>query len=43
VRTAQPDAAPEERITLTRAELEAMITERKAQARGQIPPGNEGR
>jgi sec-independent protein translocase protein TatA len=35
---AQPAAKPEEKVTLTQAELDAMLAEREAQARKDAPP-----
>jgi sec-independent protein translocase protein TatA len=34
----QAKALPEEKVTLTRAELDAMLAEREAQARKDAPP-----
>jgi sec-independent protein translocase protein TatA len=36
--TAEENASGAERVTLTRAELETLLAEREAQARGDVPP-----
>jgi sec-independent protein translocase protein TatA len=36
--TAAPAAAPDDRVTMTRAELDALLAEREAQARKDAPP-----
>lgn len=34
----EPKALPEEKVTMTKAELDAMLAEREAQARRDAPP-----
>ena len=33
-----PAAAPDEKVTMTKAELDALLAEREAKARGEQPP-----